>query len=197
MDQLFCILVGLGLAASCGFRVFLPMFVAGLAMHTGHLTPASEFAWLGSTSAMIVLGTATALEIAGYYVPWIDHALDTVATPASVVAGTLLMGSVVTDMDPWLRWTAAVIAGGGVAGAVQAGTVALRGLSLTTTGGLGNPVVATAELGGALLTSSAAVLVPGAAFLGMLAVSALVVTVLVRRRSRNLKAAVASGAVRA
>ncbi len=186
MDHVFCILVGLGLAAACGFRVFLPMFVAGFAIQTGHLTPSAEFAWLGSMPAMVMLGTATVLEIGGYYVPWIDHALDTIATPAAVVAGTILMGSVATDMDPLLKWTAAVVAGGGVAGVVQAGTVAVRGLSLGMTGGLTNPLVATAELGGALVTSALAVVAPGMALLGVAALGILGVTIWMRRRGRNM-----------
>jgi hypothetical protein len=111
-------------------------------------------------------GPNTCLEIAGYYIPWLDHLLDTIATPAAIVAGTVVTASAVTDMSPFLKWTLAVIAGGGTAGLVQGATVLTRGASTVTTGGLANPLVATLELGGAALTSVLAIVVPAlAAFL--------------------------------
>ena len=103
---------------------------------------------------------ATVLEIAGYYVPWLDHLLDTIATPAAIVAGTIISASIFTDMSPFLRWMLAVIAGGGAAGLVQAGTVATRAFSTSTSGGLANPLVSTAELGLSLFTSVLAIVLP-------------------------------------
>jgi hypothetical protein len=100
------------------------------------------------------------LEIGAYYIPWLDHFLDTLATPAAIVAGTIVTASMVTDVSPYFRWTLAVIAGGGIAGAVQGTTVLARGVSLATTGGLGNPIVATLELGGSIFASIAAIVAP-------------------------------------
>ncbi|WP_230688216.1 DUF4126 domain-containing protein [Hymenobacter jeongseonensis] len=137
--------LGLGLAASSGFRVFVPLLAASLAYHFDYMTPASGFAWLGSWPALITLATATLVEIAGYYIPVVDHFLDTLTTPASFVAGTILMTSALPHLDPTLRWTLGVLVGGGTAGIIQTGTALLRGASAVTTGGLGNPVVATAE----------------------------------------------------
>lgn len=160
MELLLSLCVGLGLSAACGFRVFVPLFATSMAAHAGHLTLSPSFEWLGSSAAMLAFGTATALEIGAYYIPWLDNFLDTVTTPAAIVAGTVVTASMVADVSPFLRWTLAVIAGGGVAGVVQTGTVLARGFSLTSTGGIGNPLVATAELGGSLLTSIAAILAP-------------------------------------
>ena len=56
-----------------------------------------------------------------------------------------------------------MIAGGGVAGLTQAGTAMLRAKSAIFTGGVGNAVVSTAELGGALLVSLLALAAPLAA----------------------------------
>ncbi len=145
MDTLLSVCVGIGLAAACGFRVFVPLLVVSAAAVSGHLTLAPSFQWMGTYPALIAFSVATAVEIAGYYIPWVDHLLDTVATPAAVVAGTVVSMSLVTGMDPFLRWTLAVIAGGGVAGLVQSGTVVTRAASTSTTGGLGNPLVATGE----------------------------------------------------
>jgi hypothetical protein len=182
MDTAFSILAGLGLAAACGFRVFVPLLVASLAVHAGWLEPSPEFAWLGSTAAVVAFAVATALEVAAYYVPWLDHALDTLASPAAVVAGTVVMASMAVEVDPFVRWTLAIIAGGGVAATVQTGTVAARGASFSFSGGLTNPAVSTMELGGAVVTSALAVLSPWLAILGLAALGLLIVTTLVRRR---------------
>lgn len=161
MEELFLSLcVGLGLSAACGFRVFVPLFATSIAAHAGHLTLASSFDWIGSTPAMVAFGTASALEIGAYYIPWLDNFLDGIASPAAVVAGTIITASMVTDVSPFLKWSLAIVGGGGVAGAVQATTVLARGFSLGSTGGLANPLVATAEFGGSLLTSIAAILAP-------------------------------------
>jgi Domain of unknown function (DUF4126) len=71
--------------------------------------------------------------------------------------------AVMTDLPPMLKWTAAVIAGGGVAGLTQGVTAMLRAQSTMFTGGIGNLVLATAELGGALLVSVLTLAAPLAA----------------------------------
>jgi len=159
-ETLLGICLGIGLSAACGFRVFVPLLVMSLASLGGHLTLAPGFQWIGTYPALITFSVATAVEIAGYYLPWVDHTLDTIATPAAIVAGTVITASMVTGMSPILKWTLAIIAGGGAAGLVQGATVVTRAASTATTGGVGNPLVATIELGGAVLTSIAAVLAP-------------------------------------
>src|SRR5262249_1363846 len=136
---------GLGLAAACGLRVFAPLLVLGLAARFAHLHLGHGFAWLADTPALIALGSATVIEIVAYHVPWLDHALDVLATPAALLAGALVAVAVLGDLPPWLRWSAGLIGGGGVAGMVQAGTTLLRLKSLAFTGGAGNPAVATGE----------------------------------------------------
>src|SRR3954470_1602541 len=168
MDNVLAICMGLGLAAACGFRVFVPMLVMSIAVHSGHLHVMPSMGWIGTTPALVTLSLATALEIGGYYIPWLDHFLDTVATPAAVIAGTIVTASMVTDVSPFLRWTLAAIAGGGLAGAVQGTTVLARALSTATTGGLGNPILATVELGGAVGASILVLLVPIIALIAIL-----------------------------
>ena len=62
-----------------------------------------------------------------------------------------------------VKWTAAVIAGGGIAGVTQGVTATLRANSTIWTGGLGNFALSAAELGGALLVSFLALAAPAAA----------------------------------
>lgn len=164
MNTLLSVLLGIGLSAACGFRIFVPFLLVGVASRTGHLTLGPSFAWMATTPALIVLGVATAVEVGAYYIPWLDHALDVVATPAAVVAGMVMTASVVTGLDPMLKWTLALIAGGGIAGTVQALTVGTRKVSLLTTGGLANPVVSTVELLGSVLLTLLAIALPLLAF---------------------------------
>lgn len=184
-DILLAVVIGVGLSAAAGFRVFVPLLAAGLAALTGHLHLSPAFSWLGTWPAVAALGTATFLEAAAYKVPWLDHALDTVASPAAVLAGVLLTASLLGDVSPAVRWGLAIIAGGGTAATVQAGTVLLRGASTAATGGLGNPLVALLELVGAVLTSVLAILLPWIALGLLLFLGGMVVARLRRRVARG------------
>jgi hypothetical protein len=157
------IVLGIGLAAATGFRVFLPMLIVSGAAYTGHLPLTEDFAWLGTSTALTMLGVAALVEIIAYYVPGIDNLLDTLATPAALVAGTAVSAAVMTDLPPMVKWTAAVIAGGGVAGLTQGAAALIRAKSTVLTGGIGNWVIATLELVGALLVSLLALAAPLAA----------------------------------
>jgi hypothetical protein len=160
METLLSICLGIGLSAACGFRVFVPLLALSVAAHAGHVHLSSGFQWIASDAALIAFGAATVAEIAAYYIPWVDHALDVIAAPVAVVAGVLVTASLVTDMSPLLKWTLAVIAGGGAAGLVQGGTMLVRGASSATTAGFGNPIVATIELAGAAAISILSLLAP-------------------------------------
>jgi hypothetical protein len=157
------IALGIGLAAATGFRLFLPLLVLSIAAWTGHVNLNESFAWLGTPTAVLMLGTAAIVEVAAFYIPGVDNLLDTLATPGAVVAGTIASAAVMTDVPPMVKWTAAVIAGGCVAGVTQGLTAMLRAKSTVFTGGLGNSAVATAELGGATLISILALAAPAAA----------------------------------
>jgi len=159
-DLALSIALGIGLAAATGFRMFLPMLVMSAAAYTGHLQLADSFVWLGTPSALTLLGVAALAEILAYYIPGVDNLLDALATPAAFVAGTVVAAAVVTDLPPLVKWSTAIIAGGGVAGLTQSTTALLRAKSTIFTGGLGNPVVATGELGGALILSLLALAAP-------------------------------------
>jgi hypothetical protein len=139
------VVAGIGLAAACGFRVFVPLLVVSAATRAGLMSVSEGFAWIGSTPAVVCFALASALEIAAYYVPWVDNALDAIATPTAVVAGIVISAAVIVELEPWLRWTLAAIAGGGAAAAVQIPSVIARGASTATTGGTGNHLVATTE----------------------------------------------------
>ncbi|HXU46623.1 MAG TPA: DUF4126 domain-containing protein [Thermoanaerobaculia bacterium] len=189
METLLSVLIGLGLSAACGFRVFVPLLVASLAARSGHLHLWQGLDWIGSTPALIAFAVATGLEIAGYYIPWVDHLLDAVATPTAIVSGVVLTASALAPgMDPFLRWTVALIAGGGTAAIFQGVTATVRGVSTATTGGLANPVVATVEAGGSALLSVLAITVPIVAFLGIVLLLGFAAKRLLFRRSTPARA---------
>lgn len=186
MDTIIAIAVGLGLAAACGFRIFVPLLAASIAANTGHLAVAPGFDWLGSPVAMTAFGTATVLEVAAYYVPWLDHVLDTITTPAAVIAGMVASASVLVDVPPLLKWAVVLVGGGGIAGLMQGATVALRAKSGLFTGGLANFAVASVELVGATTTAILAILLPFVALaliVVLLVMSGRALRRLTRRRS--------------
>jgi hypothetical protein len=162
-DFALSIALGIALAAATGFRVFLPMLIVSGAAYTGRLSLDETFAWLATPPALTMLSVAALAETLAYYIPAVDNLLDALATPTALVAGTIVSAAVMTDVPPMLKWTAAVIAGGGIAGLTQGVTRMLRAHSTVLTGGLGNPIIATAELSGALLMSFLAFVAPTAA----------------------------------
>ncbi len=145
MEIFLSICLGIGLSAATGFRVFVPALIANVAAMGGWISPGEHFAWLATWPAFFVLLTATTAEIAAYYIPFIDNMLDGIATPVSVLAGTLLTTSFIEIDNPVLQWGLGVILGGGTAGVVQAGTGLLRFFSSKFTAGSGNPLVSTTE----------------------------------------------------
>ena len=147
-DTAFGVFVGLGLSAAAGLRLFVPLLVASVASATGHLELAPEFDWIGTTPALVGFAVAAVLEVCAYLVPFLDNALDAFAAPAATVAGAVLTASTIVDVSPWLKWSLAIVAGGGIAGTIQLFTGATRLTSTATTGGLANPAVSTAEAGG-------------------------------------------------
>src|SRR5262245_17449136 len=124
MELALSICLGIGLSAACGFRVFVPLLGMSAAALAGHLHLAPGFDWIGTWPALACFLTATILEIGAYYIPWLDNLLDSMATPAAVIAGSLITAAVVTDMSPLLKWSLAIIAGGGTAGVIQSTSVA-------------------------------------------------------------------------
>jgi len=187
MEILLSVCIGVGLAAACGFRVFLPCLVLSASSMAGLVELSPGFAWLAGWPALACFAAATLVELAAYLVPWLDNLLDGLAGPLAVIAGILLSAAVIQDPDPLLKWSLVVIAGGGSAGAIQLMTTAWRGLSLAGTGGLANPLVSAGEAGGAVTLSLLAVFLPLAALLFFLLIAGLLFFGLQRLRRRRSK----------
>ena len=165
IEMAVTILTGVGLSAACGFRIFFPLLALNLASMFGYIGLAPGFEWIAGIQVTIAFGLATILEIVAYYVPWLDNIMDSIASPISVIAGTIVTASLITDIPPALKWTISIIAGGGIAGLLQGATVALRAKSSLFTGGIGNVLVASFELAASLVVSILSIVVPVLAFI--------------------------------
>lgn len=159
-EIILSIIMGLGLSAACGFRVFVPLLVVSMAAHSGHLTLGESWLWLGSDAALILFGTATVIEICGYYLPVVDHFLDVISAPAATVAGSIVAAAFFVDMSPLLKWTLAIIAGGGSASVIHLTKSAARALVSGSTLGTGNWLVSTGEMAVSGVMSAASVFLP-------------------------------------
>lgn len=182
-DLALSVALGVALAAAVGFRVFLPMLLMSVAAYTGHLALGSGFAWLASAPALLMLSIAAVLEVIAYYIPGVDNLLDAIAAPAALIAGTVVSAAVMIDLPPMVKWTTAVIAGGGAAGLTEGVTSLLRAKFTLMTGGLGNHLLSTGELAAALTVSILALISPLAA----LALVALLVGFALRLARRLLR----------
>ena len=174
---------GIGLSASCGFRVFVPPLLVSLASMAGFVNLGEDFAWMGTWQAALVFGVAAVVEIAAYYIPALDNFLDTISAPLSAMAGAAITAALLGgDMSPVLRWTLAAIAGGGTALATSTTTAGIRAVSTTTTAGLGNGLFSTAEAGTSTLLSVIAIALP---VLGL--VLAVILIVLIAKLVKKLR----------
>lgn len=183
MEELLGIFIGIGLSATCGFRIFVPLLGMSIAHQAGALSFSPGFDWIGSWPATIAFGIAMVIEIAAYYIPWLDNLLDTIATPAAIIAGTIATASMVGDVSPFLRWSLAIIAGGGIAGAVQASSVMIRGVSSLKTAGLANPAVSTGELVSSVAGTIISIILPQLAIILVVVLLALIMRRMTRKKT--------------
>lgn len=159
-ETIVSILIGIGLAASVGFRIFVPLFALSLASFYNVIPLNESWQWIGSSTAIIILGIATIVEILAYLIPWLDNLLDTIAVPLAAVAGTAVMVATVSDLDPTITWALAIIAGGGTATAIKGTTSTTRLASTATTAGIANPVISTVETGTSIVMSVFSIFIP-------------------------------------
>ena len=164
LPYLISAFIGIGLAAATGFRIFLPMFAVSLASFMLLIPQNENFQWLSGLPTLIATGIAMIVEILAYYIPFVDHLLDTISIPLATVAGSVMFASQFTELGTFPQWALALIAGGGTAAAISSGFAGTRAASTATTGGFGNSVVATTETAGAGLMSFLALAAPVIAF---------------------------------
>lgn len=170
IETIISICLGIGLAASAGFRVFLPLFALSLVSYFNVWDLNESWQWIGSLAALVALGVATLVEIFAYYIPYVDNLLDSISVPLAAFAGTVVMMSTVVDLSPVITWALAIIAGAGTASAISGSAGATRLVSTASTGGLGNPIVSTVETAAAVSMSLVSIFFPMLAIVLVIAI---------------------------
>lgn len=159
------ICMGAGLAAATGFRVFIPLLVAGVAMRFNlgaiSTTFSCSHSWLTSPLAIAALFAAAVFEILAYKIPIMDNFLDFIAAPAALIAGGIIgLNFFVPSESPMLVTILGIIAGAGGAGVVHGTTALARITSTKMTLGTANPFFAISEAIGSVATSILAIMLP-------------------------------------
>jgi hypothetical protein len=147
------ILAGIALAACAGLRAFVPLFVAGLAARFevaqfvlgDHFLPNSGFAWIGSTPALIVFGTAVVVELLADKIPVVDHLLDLIQTFVRPLAGLLVMAVSLESLSPMSAAIVGLLVGSPIAAGVHAAKAKIRLASTISTAGLASPFLSVFE----------------------------------------------------
>jgi len=186
-ETILSIFLGIGLAASVGFRIFLPLFALSLASYFNLWELNHSWQWIGSLAAVITFGVATLLEIFAYFIPWFDNLLDGFSVPLAAIAGTAVMVSTLANLDPLVTWSLAIIAGGGTATAIKGASATSRLASTATTGGLANPIVATVETGTAIVVTTASLFAPVFAIILVIIILTVIFWIYRKLRPRKTK----------
>lgn len=137
------------LTTTAGVRAMLALAAVAIAVHFHLLHPPDAFAWLGAPLAMWVLSGLAILEILGDKVPLLDHALHVAQIAVKPAAAAVLVGGTLSPPSHQALVTLMVLGGLNALG-IHAAIAAVRGASTVTTGGVGNPVVSTAEDAGSV-----------------------------------------------
>jgi hypothetical protein len=184
-DALLHVAIGLGLSAAAGFRILIPFFAMSVAASTGHLKLAPEMAWIGTQGAMVAFGIAAVIEVLIYFIPVLNNFMDMIEVPAAAIAGTILTATVTSDLNPFLRWSLAAIAGGSIAGTTEAFMSVTRLASTAAAGPAGNVAVGMGELAGSGVLSILSILLPILTLVVLAVLVYLVVQGLRKRGSRR------------
>jgi len=179
--------MGLALAATCGLRAFLPLFVVSLMAHLGHLDLSDGYAWMGSRMAVVGLGAAVLLELLADKIPVVDHVLDTVAVVIKPVAAMVAAASVMTELDPMLSTVVGLVLGGSMAQGVHLIKAKLRLMSTALTATVANPFLSIFEDLLALVGTILAFLLPIVVFIAALCLSIWGYRAWMRRRKQAVE----------
>jgi len=139
------LLLGIGLSAATGLRVFLPFFLISLALHYNILSFEQNFIWLDNPYVVIALGIAVIVEIGGYYIPIVDHTLDIIGAPLAFCAGVVSMSSMMPEMPAYVDSIISLIVGGGTALSINSFSGMMRIKTTASFFGMANSTYSTIE----------------------------------------------------
>lgn len=181
------IISGICLSAACGFRIFIPFLILSIFSYTGNIELNEGALWISTIPALIIFSSLTVLEIIGYYIPWIDNMLDLISTPLSIIAGIIILSSLLIDVNPAIKWIFSILFGGVISFNVQLMTVKARALTSVFESGFGNSVFSTIELIAALLISVLAIFQPVISLAILLLLTYLIFRKIILKRKTDLQ----------
>ncbi|MCX7670704.1 MAG: DUF4126 domain-containing protein [Anaerolineae bacterium] len=180
------LLAAFGLSAATGLNAYLPLLIVGLlARYTDLIVLRPPWDALANAWVLGVLAVLLLIEMTVDKIPAADTINDVIQTVVRPAAGAILFASsanVISEISPVLALICGVLA----AGSVHAAKATVRPVITATTGGIGNPVISTAEDVVAGATTLIAVLLPGLAAALVLLVIAWLAWWLVRRRHSKM-----------
>jgi hypothetical protein len=177
------ILTGITLAAPAGVNAYIPLLAVAIAERFGWVTLRQPFDLLGSWWFIGLVAVLLVVELVADKVPAVDHVNDVIQTFVRPAAGGLVAvaSSGQGRIEPWLLLIAGVL----IAGSVHAVKASARPVINATTGGVGAPVVSTAEDIGAAGVTVMAFVLPLLTFLVVVVGMAAAVWAIVRWRRRR------------
>jgi uncharacterized membrane protein len=176
------VLTGITLAAPAGVNAYIPLLAVALGERFGWIQLRQPFDLLGSWWVIALVGVLLVVEIVADKVPAVDHVNDAIQTFVRPAAGGLVAvaSSGQGRVEPWLLLVAGVL----IAGGVHAVKASARPVINAATGGVGAPVVSTAEDIGAAGVTVMAFVLPVVTFLVVAGGMVFAVWAIVRRRRR-------------
>ncbi len=137
------------LTTTAGVRGVLSLAAVAIAAHFQIVHPPAPFEWLAAPVAMWILIGLSAVELVADKIPIVDHAMHFVQVATKPAAGAILVGGTLHAPSHEVL-IGLMIAGGLNALGVHAAIASVRGATTLMTGGVGNPVVSTAEDAGTI-----------------------------------------------
>ncbi|MGX1808028.1 DUF4126 domain-containing protein [Nocardia sp. NPDC055321] len=161
------VLGAFGLSGAAGLNAWLPLLLVGFADRFGWIDLGDSYSWLSSTPALIGVAVVFVLDLIGDKIPALDSVLHGFGALVAPASGAILFAAE-TSVSAQLPPAVAAILGAVTAGSIHAGRTVARPFVTGTTGGVGNPVVSTAEDGTSLVLTVLALAVPVLAFVAVL-----------------------------
>ncbi|GAA1806845.1 DUF4126 domain-containing protein [Luedemannella flava] len=163
-------LTGIGLATSAGLNAYIPLLAVGLlGRYTNLISLPGSWNWLENGWVLSILTVLLLIEFVADKIPVVDHVNDVIQTVVRPTAGGLAFGAAsgaqtvtVDNPDTFFsgnQWVP-IVAGIVISLVVHSAKAAIRPVVNVSTGGVGAPVVSTAEDVASASLSLVAILLP-------------------------------------
>jgi len=144
MEHLPEIAIAAALAWASGLRLYLTLFLIGLAGHLGWIALPEHLQLLSSPLVLWASGFMTGVEFFADKIPWVDSVWDAVNTFIRIPGGALLAAAILGDSGEGAALAAAII-GGTITAATHLAKAGARAVVNTSPEPFSNFVKSSAE----------------------------------------------------